>query len=256
MRLRRPAFGARSDAGGRFRWRAAARSHAGLVRDVNEDACLVRPERGLWAVADGMGGHAVGDFASRTVVAALDDVRPAGSLALLLAAARERLHAANRRLRAEAATRRVPLIGSTVVVLAAWGGAYGYLWAGDSRLYLCRGGRLRLLTRDHRLAPASGAQAAAASAITRAVGAVDALDLDAATVDAHDGDILVLCSDGLSDAVGDREIAAAVVPGDCARAADALVELALARGGRDNISAVVVRAEDRQGERTLLNPAL
>lgn len=256
MRWRRPAFGARSDAGGRFRWRAAARSHAGLVRDVNEDACLVRPERGLWAVADGMGGHAVGDFASRTVVTALDDVRPAGSLALLLAATRERLHAANRRLRAEAATRKVPLIGSTVVVLAAWGGAYGYLWAGDSRLYLCRGGRLRLLTRDHRLAPARGAQGAAASAITRAVGAVDALDLDAATVDAHDGDILVLCSDGLSDAVGDREIAAAVVPGDCARAADTLIELALARGGRDNISAVVVRAEDRQGERTLLNPAL
>jgi protein phosphatase len=56
--------------------------------------------------------------------------------------------------------------------------------------------------------------------------------------------------------VGDREIAAAVVRGDCARAADALIELALARGGRDNISAVVVRAEDRQGERTLLNPAL
>jgi protein phosphatase len=256
MRWRRPACGARSDAGGRFRWRAAARSHTGLVRDINEDACLVRPERGLWAVADGMGGHAVGDFASRTVVAALDDVRPAGSLAQLVSEARERLHAANRQLRAEAAARKLPLIGSTVVVLAAYGGACGYLWAGDSRLYLCRGGRLRLLTRDHRLGAASGSDGALGSAVTRAVGAVDALALDAATVEAHDGDILVLCSDGLSDSVSDREIAAAVVPGDCARAADALIGLALARGARDNVSAVVVRAEDLQGERTLFNPAL
>jgi len=106
MRWRRPALGARPAAGGRFRWRTASRSHTGLVHDVNEDACLVRPERGLWAVADGMGGHAIGELASRTVVAALDDVRPAGSLAQLVAAARERLHAANRRLRTEAAACR------------------------------------------------------------------------------------------------------------------------------------------------------
>jgi protein phosphatase len=256
MRWRRPARGASPGAGGRFRWRAAARSHTGLVRSVNEDACLVRPERGLWAVADGMGGHAIGDFASRTVVAALDEVRPAASLAQLVAGARERLHTANRRLRTEAAARDLPIIGSTVVVLAACDGACGYLWAGDSRLYLCRSGRLRLLTRDHRLAVALGVPGSFGSAVTRAVGAVDALDLEGATVEAHDGDILVLCSDGLSDAVSDREIAAALVTGDCARAADALVDLALARGGRDNVSAVVVRAEDLQGERTLLNPAL
>jgi protein phosphatase len=202
-----------------------------------------------------MGGHAIGELASRTVVAALDDVRPAGSLAQLVAAARERLHAANRRLRTEAAARNVPIIGSTVVVLAACGGDCGYLWAGDSRLYLCRSGRLRLLTRDHRLAAALG-HGPLASAVTRAIGAVDALDLDAATVEAQDGDILVLCSDGLSDAVSDREIAAALVPGDCARVADALIDLALERGGRDNVSVIVVRAEDLQGERTLLNPAL
>jgi protein phosphatase len=256
MRWRRPARGARPDALGRFRWRTAARSHTGLARDVNEDACLVRPERGLWAVADGMGGHAIGELASGTVVAALDEVRPAGSLAQVIAALRERLHAANRRLRAEAAARNVPIIGSTVVVLAACGGNCGYLWAGDSRLYLCRGGRLRLLTRDHRLAVALGVPGSFGSALTRAVGAVDALDLDVATVDAQDGDVLVLCSDGLTDAVSDREIAAALVTGDCARAADALVDLALARGGRDNVSAVVVRAEDLQGEQTLLNPAL
>jgi protein phosphatase len=190
------------------------------------------------------------------VVAALDEVRPAASLAQLVAGARERLHTANRRLRTEAAARDLPIIGSTVVVLAACDGACGYLWAGDSRLYLCRSGRLRLLTRDHRLAVALGVPGSFGSAVTRAVGAVDALDLEGATVEAHDGDILVLCSDGLSDAVSDREIAAALVTGDCARAADALVDLALARGGRDNVSAVVVRAEDLQGERTLLNPAL
>jgi len=256
MRWRRPARGASPGAGGRFRWRSAACTHTGLVRSVNEDACLARPERGLWAVADGMGGHAVGDYASRTVIAALDEVRPAASLAPLVAGARERLHAANQRLRREAAIRNVPVIGSTVVVLAACGGACGCLWAGDSRLYLCRGARLRLLTRDHRLAGACGAPGPFASAVTRAVGAVDALDPECATVTAYDGDMFLLCSDGLSDAVSDREIAGALVRGDCARAAAALVELALARGGHDNISAIVVRAEDTLGERTLLNPAL
>jgi protein phosphatase len=256
MRWPRLALGARPDAGGRFRWRTAARSHVGLVRRINEDACLVRPERGLWAVADGMGGHAIGDLASRTVVAALDAIPPAAGLAPRVAAARARLHAANRWLRREAVARKVPIIGSTVVVLVAYGAECACLWAGDSRLYLHRGGRLRRLTCDHRLAAPAGAHPPRASAVTRAVGAVDALDLDAATVDVHDGDILVLCSDGLSDAVSDGEIASAVVPGDCARAADALVTLALARGGQDNISAVVVRAEDLHGERTLLNPAL
>jgi protein phosphatase len=256
MRWCRPARGASPGAGGRFRWRSAARTHPGLVRSANEDACLVRPERGLWAVADGMGGHAVGDLASRTVVAALDEVRPAAGLAQLVAGARERLRGANRRLRAEAAARNVPIIGSTVVVLAVHGGACGILWAGDSRLYLCRGGRLRLLTRDHRLETAFGTPGAFGSAVTRAVGAVDVLDLDGAAVEAQDGDVLMLCSDGLSDAVTDQEIACALVRGDCTRAADTLVDLALARGGRDNISAVVVRAEDLQGERTLLNPAL
>jgi protein phosphatase len=112
---------------------------------------------------------------------------------------------------------------------------------------------LRLLTRDHRLAAALG-HGPLASAVTRAIGAVDALDLDAATVEAQDGDILVLCSDGLSDAVSDRD-RGRPVPGDCARGRRAH-RPALERGGRDNVSVIVVRAEDLQGERTLLNPAL
>lgn len=265
MKPARPAFGPLPDAGGRFHWTAAARSHVGRVREVNEDACLDWPERGLWAVADGMGGHHVGDFASRTVVAALSDVPVTIDLAQSVAAAKERLQIANRRLRTEAASRRVPMIGSTVVVLMACDDQCGYLWAGDSRLYLYRQGRLRLLTRDHSLIEELKSRGQLASdaihhrachGVTRAIGAVDVLDLDGATVAVEDGDMFVLCSDGLSNAVADKEMVDALVPGDCRRAADALIDMALDRGGRDNISAVVVRAEDLNADRTLFNPAL
>jgi protein phosphatase len=93
--------------------------------------------------------------------------------------------------------------------------------------------------------------------VTRAVGAVDTLDLDEEIVEVTDGDIFLLCSDGLSNAVSEQEIGSTLLPGNCPRASNALVELALKRGGRDNISAVVVRAEDlRSGDRTMFNPAL
>jgi protein phosphatase len=102
-----------------FRWTSSARSDAGRVREINEDACLDQPDPGRWAVADGMGGHAVGDLASRLVIDALSRLASPVSLKTLIADARARLQAANGQLRDEAARRQVQRIGSTVVVLLA-----------------------------------------------------------------------------------------------------------------------------------------
>jgi protein phosphatase len=250
-----------------FRWTSAARSHVGLVREINEDACLDRAERGLWAVADGMGGHSVGDFASGMVIEALSDAPSPGSLESLVADARRRLEAVNQKLRAEARLRKAQMIGSTVVALLAHDRYCACLWAGDSRIYLYRNGRLRLLTRDHTHAEELKSRGVVATedvlhravrhGITRAVGAVDRLDLDAEIVEVIDGDIFLLCSDGLSNAASTQEIVSALLPGNCRRAADTLIEVALERGGHDNISAVVVCAEDLDSsDRTMFNPAL
>ncbi|HJW56056.1 MAG TPA: protein phosphatase 2C domain-containing protein [Burkholderiaceae bacterium] len=253
----------------KFRWTSASCSHVGLVRGRNEDACLDQPERKLWAVADGMGGHALGDVASRMVVENLNDIPEPNSLEQFLADTRDRLQTTNRQLRAAAATRGVPIIGSTVVALLACDHACGYLWAGDSRIYLYRNGRLKQLTRDHsqlekfRSQNKDNAEAAEAvhapprNMITRAVGAADTLETDEAMMEVHDGDIFLLCSDGLSNAVSEQEMCSELVAGNCQQAVESLVELALKRGGRDNISVVVVRADDLySSDKTVLNPAL
>ncbi|NMF99771.1 protein phosphatase 2C domain-containing protein [Aromatoleum toluolicum] len=249
-----------------IRWTSAARCHVGLVREVNEDSFLDRPERALWAVADGMGGHDAGDLASGMVVATLDGLPAFSSLTNLVDAARERLQDVNRRLRAEALMRDVSIIGSTVVALLACERYGAYLWAGDSRIYLYRKGRLTLLSRDHSTLEelrargfpvGNDALQPGHNLITRAVGAVDVLALDQGAVVVGDGDIFLLCSDGLSNLVSEEDIRDNLAAGDCRQAADALVDLALKAGGHDNITAVVIRADDPDcSDMTVLNPAL
>lgn len=249
-----------------IRWTSAGATHVGLVRAINEDAFLDRPQRGLWAVADGMGGHDAGDLASRMVVAALDGVGPPTGLAALSAQVREALQTVNRELRVAAVVRDVPLIGSTVAVLFAWELYCAYLWAGDSRIYLLRKGQLKQLTRDHSQVEELRAQGHLTgqearhprhNLITRAVGAVDALELDQGSLLVADGDIFLLCSDGLSNLVGEEAIVQALGAARCEQAVETLIDLALKGGGRDNITAVVVHAEDLDsGDMTLLNPAL
>ena len=249
----------------RLRWTSAALTDVGLVRSRNEDCFLAQPARGVWAVADGMGGHAFGDIASRMVVESIDLIGAPDNLADFVAIAREQLVKVNRQLRDEAQARRVTVMGSTVVVLLACADELACLWAGDSRIYLYRNARLQQLTRDHSQAeelrlrgapPGAEVSAAIANMITRAVGAADTIDVDVATIAALDGDMLLLCSDGLSNPVDEPAIAGALALGDCAHAAQALVAQALANGGRDNITVVVVRADDIGSDRTVVNPAL
>jgi protein phosphatase len=247
-----------------FHWTSAAQTDVGRVRSRNEDACLAQPQRGLWVVADGMGGHAFGDVASRTVVEALDRLPPSTSLARSIDAARATLVQVNGALRAEARTRHVPVMGSTVVVLLAVGTEAACLWAGDSRIYLYRHGRLQQLTRDHSQAAAlqaRGVDAAASAAvggnmITRAVGASDSLDVEVTTLPVRDGDIFLLCSDGLSNPVPEQDIRETLACGDCTQAAQTLVRMALDNGGRDNVTVFVAQARDMSIYKTLFNRAL
>jgi protein phosphatase len=212
-----------------------------------------------------MGGHAFGDIASRMVIEAIESISAPDNLENFVATTRERITGVNGQLRDEAQARRVTVMGSTVVVLLACGDELACLWAGDSRIYLYRNACLQQLTRDHSqaeqlrargVAPGLEASAAMANMITRAVGAADTIDVDVATLEAVDGDMLLLCSDGLSNPVDEHAIAQALTLGDCAQAAQSLVALALANGGRDNITVVVVRADDAGSDRTIVNPAL
>ncbi|RZI42842.1 serine/threonine-protein phosphatase [Herbaspirillum sp. HC18] len=250
-----------------FNWTSSSLSHAGLVRKINEDSVLDLPERGMWAVADGMGGHTLGDFASRAVVEALEALPFADSLEQCIADARACLQAVNHKLREEALSRGAQIIGSTVVVLLAHGRRCAYLWAGDSRAYLCRNGHLMQLSRDHSqveellacgtLTAEEALHHPARNLITRAVGAADTLDVDSEAIEVADGDVFLLCSDGVSNELSEQEIRGALVTGDCRQAVTELVDIALNRGGRDNISAVVARADDLHSkDKTVLNPAL
>ena len=125
---------------------------------------------------------------------------------------------------------------------------------GDSRIYLYRDGRLRQLTRNHTYLEAARLRHISRSDdtlelprpnfITRALGAQDTLRIDRMTVELLDGDIFLLCTDGLSNEVSELSMQQALLPGICSLACDALIDMALEREARDNITAVVVRAED------------
>ena len=231
-------------------FRSWAATHAGSVRQSNEDALVNRPDLGLWAVADGAGGHSDGATASRMIAEALDGV-PAGLGALdLLADVRTRILDVHARLRRRAEGAGGAIIASTVVVLLARDEHFACFWAGDSRAYLLRQGELRQVTRDHSLVQAlvdSGALAEGeaeshphANVITRAVGAdEEALELDKVTEPLLPGDRFLLCSDGLFKALPEVE-AAALLGSDETSPAEHLLLAALARRAKDNVTAVVM----------------
>ena len=231
--------------------KVAARTHVGCKRKVNEDAILDRPDLGLWAVADGMGGHKSGDVASALVV----EVLGAGSLGAALPdridEVRRRLLDANTRLIGLCAEKDVT-IGTTVVALAVEGSAFGCLWAGDSRAYRLRGGVLAQLTRDHSLvqdlvdvgeiAPAAARDHPNANVVTRAVGASPALEIDVVAGEVWPGDVYLLASDGLTKVVDDAELQAWLGGPEPAAVADRLLATCLNRGAPDNVSLIVLRA--------------
>lgn len=233
------------------RFRSAAATHTSAARRRNEDSFVNRPDLGLWAVADGAGGHQAGDVASRLLAEALDAV-PAGlGAAELLAEVRLRVAQAHRQMQEEAA-RLGPgaQLISTLVVLLAHGEHYACLWAGDSRAYLLRDGEFRQVTHDHSfvqqlvdagtIGPAEAEHHPRANIITRAIGGDgEPAELDKVSDRLQPGDRFLLCSDGLSKTLSAAELAEmfGAAGNDMARS---LVAAALERQADDNVTAVTV----------------
>jgi protein phosphatase/serine/threonine-protein phosphatase Stp1 len=234
--------------------RSWSASHAGTKRSHNEDAYVDRPDMGMFAVADGAGGHQAGEVASGMIAEALEAIPSDLSAAELLAEVRlaiERTHVALR----EEAARRGPdvVVASTVVVMLARGDHFACLWAGDSRAYLLRGGVLRQITRDHSLVqelldagaigPDEVMNHPRGNVITRAVGAeVDDFVLDKVSDRLVLGDRFLLCSDGLCKTVPEDQLAELLAAQNGTSPSESLLEAALALQVTDNVTAVAVEA--------------
>jgi serine/threonine protein phosphatase PrpC len=231
----------------------AVRTHVGCRRRINEDAVLSRPELGVWAVADGMGGHDAGEVASALVVESLAKLGPGLAPAERAAAAGRALAGVNKLLIAMASEGSGGrTIGSTVVALLAGEAAFVCLWAGDSRIYRARAGALQQLTRDHSLvqelvdlgeiAQADAERHPNANVITRAVGVDATLELDTVEGDVRSGDVFLLASDGLTRLVSDAELLAGLQGAVLEETADSFLSTCLDRGAPDNVSLVILRA--------------
>ena len=243
-------------------WEYAARSDRGLRRRRNEDALLVAPERRLFAVADGMGGHAAGDVASALAVATLDAAIPRVPSSRLGAATLAR------RLRAAFAAAHAALIahgraqpsryglGTTMTALAPLRSQPACVIAhvGDSRAYLLRAGQLHQLTRDHTwvqqqvdlgmLSPAQAASHPYSSILLRVLGGGgDPGPADICTVTFEPGDLFLLCTDGLSGVIATADLQALLARDlPLAVLADQLVAATHLRGAPDNLTLVLLRA--------------
>lgn len=225
-------------------------SHKGCVRDHNEDNYLVEPRTGLWVVADGMGGHEAGEVASASIVDHLATIGIASSAPDLRARFEDRLSRANAEIRSIARSRGIT-IGSTFAALLAMDGRFAGLWAGDSRIYLVRGGAISQISRDHtevqELLDRGMISAEEAltwprrNVITHAVGVSDQLEIDFQQGELMAGDVFVLSTDGLTAHVADAEIEAAVNSAPPQAACEKLLETVLQRGGTDNVTIVLVR---------------
>ncbi|WP_445192084.1 PP2C family protein-serine/threonine phosphatase [Sphingomonas sp. Tas61C01] len=228
------------------RFRSAARTHVGRVRSINEDRLLDRADRGLWVIADGMGGHHAGAAAATTAVetlARLADRTGQITRPDLLAAIREANSAIHAGSTADAGTS-----GATIVAITVIDDRATICWAGDSRAYRIRAGMAERLTRDHSLvqelvdagvlAEAAAERHPRANVVTRALGVAATVEIDVAAVTLVPGDRLLLCSDGISRSLHPRDFATMPVAIDAC--ADRLLANALQRDGSDNATLILV----------------
>lgn len=234
-----------------FTFETGATTDVGCRREVNEDSLLASPETGLWLVADGMGGHAAGDFASQTIVKDMCSVGMAGSLADFEARVMDRLTRANRHILDHAAELDRGTIGATVVALLVHGRDYACIWSGDSRAYLLRNDHLVQQSRDHTevralLDAGSITQAEAdhwprRNVITRAIGVTDAPECDIVEGALESDDRFLLCSDGLTEHLTDEDIMQFMRSGTPQEACDRMIAETLSRGAKDNVTVVMIR---------------
>jgi PPM family protein phosphatase len=234
------------------RVRVGASTDVGRARERNEDSYLAQPP--LYAVADGMGGHRAGNVASSLAVQVMSRIA-SGGWQMLAEQVRQANHAILERARGD---RSLQGMGTTMTATYLDGNEVHLAQVGDSRAYLLRDGELRPITTDHTLVHemVERGQITAAEAehhpqrsiLTRALGVEEPVDVDEFTVEAREGDRILLCSDGLHSMVSDEDIERVLldVP-DPQQAADRLVEMANQAGGMDNITVIVMEFEPGEG---------
>jgi serine/threonine protein phosphatase PrpC len=226
----------------------AASTHPGLVRKQNEDCYEANPELGLWLVADGVGGHSYGEVASAIVKMTVPQAYSAGEKLV------DAVHSSHQAVLEEIAKRDENLgMGSTVVAFTLTGNAYEVAWVGDSRAYLWNGERLEQLTRDHthvfdlvdrgEISREDAASHPERHVLTQSIGVFDDMELAPGTAQGtlEQGQQILLCSDGLTDELSDIAITAQLRGNYTTQSqVDGLINAALAAGGRDNVTVVVV----------------
>jgi len=236
----------------------------GRRRESNQDSLLVAPERGLYAVADGMGGHAAGEVASHIAIEALSEVlrdnaflRDRTDAQTAGTRLQDAFVEGNRRICDSVVTRgEWRGMGTTIVALVTLEDRAVIGHVGDSRAYLLRDGELRRLTNDHswvseqvRMGLMTDEEAhrhPMRNIVTRALGNRPALDVDINEAEALPSDVFLLCSDGLNSMLTDREITETLYENrqDPETACHKLVEAANLKGGEDNITVIVCLLSD------------
>src|SRR2546421_44183 len=252
--------------------RSWARTDVGKKRPHNEDAYLVDEALGLYAVADGMGGHAAGEIASAAALKALREALAEEKPVLDAFAASATLEARERAAQlVERAGQKAGAevyglsiadpsrrgMGTTLVALVACGRNAVLAHVGDSRVYLFRNERVHQLTEDHTMVQeqlkrglitkADAATAENRNVITRAIGVQRSVAVDTLVTDLLPGDVYVLCSDGLHGYLGDDELPS-LLGQEKQRLGDLLIDLAPPRGGQDNVTAVAPAVDPGGGE--------
>lgn len=227
----------------------AALSHEGRVRTNNEDAFCARPADGLFVVADGMGGHENGEWASAAIVDEMRDVLLPADFDEASLAVATALHRANAIIYAEAQSRGLQM-GSTAVALLVRGRQFAVLWVGDSRCYLHRGGQLVRMSHDHTqvqdmidrglLTPQDAEGHPMSHVLARAMGVREVVEVDVIADEIESGDVFLLCSDGLMARVEDDEIEKVMTEPNAEARAQRLVKLTLDRGAPDNVTVITV----------------
>jgi PPM family protein phosphatase len=236
--------------------RAAALSHPGKVRTTNEDAYGYCLDAGVFAVCDGMGGAAAGEVASRLAVDTLiERLCSVTSLEDRGKALEESIAAANRLVHTQAAhDASLQGMGTTLVAVAIQDDQALIGHVGDSRCYLFRAGQLTRQTNDHSLVDeqvrlghmtqADADRSPLRNVITRAIGTQQAVEPDITDLPLESGDLLLLCSDGLTREVPEPCIAAILRgPGSIEQHCQRLIDAANEAGSRDNVTAVLISAE-------------
>ena len=234
-----------------YAFQVGAITDKGRVRAHNEDSIGAFSDIGVWAVADGMGGHSAGDVASAMIIEELGSLGVAVSAQDQRARVLERLERAHHRIKDYASQNQLGTVGATLVALLIHEAEFSCIWAGDSRIYLLRDGQFTPLTQDHSeiaLLVASGVMTEAESrhaprrnVITRAIGIGEEANPEIAGGVIKPSDRLLLCSDGLTEHLEDHELAEILSgPAQAEEQARKLIELTLERGAKDNVSVIVL----------------